>query len=121
MPPNERGRVVAQAVLEDRDRALEPQVPGGDAAVPEEPGPARPRERRAREAALELFFGADPEHLLYLQVRPGAALGRELGPAAPRPLRLVVRAYLLANVAPEGPVAHRSAQFARDLAGVLYG
>src|SRR3990170_1610501 len=121
MPPHEWRPILAKATDERRNGLFEFQVPRSHAAVAQESRSSGAGERRAAKAFLELLVGSDVEDLCYLQVWPGAGIGGELRPAATRCLAFVVRTDLLADVAAEGPVAHRTAQFAWDLALVLDG
>src|SRR5829696_7927046 len=121
MPAHERRRILAQSPNERRYGPLQLQVSCGHAAVAQEARPSRPCEGGPGEALLEFLGGAYLQDLLYLEVGSMPGFGRELGPAAFRRLRLVVRADFLANVATEGPIADLLAQFARYLAPVLDG
>src|SRR5215212_5905313 len=83
------------------------------------PPAPRPRARGTAEALLEFLVGPYLEDLLYRQVRSRPGLPGELGPAAPRRLRLVVGTDLLAYVAAEGPITHFRTEVAGDLTPIL--
>src|SRR5215212_4362296 len=121
MPAHERRRILAQSPNERRYGLLQLQVSCGHAAVAQEARPSRSCEGGPGEALLEFLGGAYLQDLLNLEVGSMPACGRELGPAAFRRLRLVVRADFLADVATEGPVADFPAQPARYLTPVLDG
>src|SRR5215218_7104458 len=58
VPTHERRRVPTQGPYERRDSLLQLQVPGSHAAVAQQAGPARARERGPPKAILELLVGS---------------------------------------------------------------
>ena len=74
--------------------------------IAQKPSPLWPRERGASETRAEFFIGCDGEHFNQIESWTNARLRMELGPSGIRG-EAIKRAYVLADITPEDPLAHR--------------